>query len=202
MRGDSCEKKKNLLLTTLVILLLSGCKLSLAKTTTENENSKIISDTIKDEISEYMNQFMSDYISSAGLDLDMRDYLLSEGLDIDKRTLVGGSTEGGEITKYENDIVVRYKLIYYGEMGKREINYYFIHDFIYYSCLDEYYSSPIYIKETDVLYRTLEEALLKDGVCYQYHKINNTFVQSDVLDIPYSSLEELNDLFDQSELLD
>jgi len=180
---------------TLLVLLLSSCKQSLPETISESESSdtlsendgKLICEDIKKEIRDYMNQFMT-------------EYMLPNGIEIDKRTLEGGSTEGGEIVRYKNSngLIIRYGLTYYGEMGVAKRDYYFLKDHIYYSDLLEHYSSPIYIGGTDILYRELEEGIIIKGICYQYDGISNTYSHTDVIEIPYNSLEELNALFDKS----
>ena len=191
------RKKSFLILMILLILLLSGCKQSLAEMKSESENTdalsendgELLSDDIKKEISDYFNQFMT-------------EYMLPKEIDIDKRALEGESTEGGEIVRYKNSngLIIRYRLTYYGEMGVATMNYYFLKDFIYYSDLLEYYSSPIYMGETDILYRELKEGVIIKGICYQYDGISNTYSNIDVIEIPYNSLAELNSLFDNSEV--
>lgn len=193
-------RKSNLflILMALLVIILSGCKQSLAEMISESENSdtlnendgELLSYDIKKEISDYMNQFMT-------------EYMLPNGMEVDKRALEGGSTEGGEIVRYKNSngLVIRYGLTYYGEMGVAKTDYYFINDIIYYSELLEHYSCPIYIGETDILYRELEEGIIIKGVYYRYDNVSNTYSHTDAIEMPYNSLEELNELFDKSQVL-
>lgn len=195
-------KRKNKVLLSallfLVTIIFSACNFQISQLATISqvddvaENSEeLLGRDFELEIGNFLSDFRGQYISN-------------DEIKMERRELAEASTEGGEIVRYKNNngIILRYKICYYGEMGSSEVNYYLVNDYIYYSILREFYSSPIYINVTDILYRTLDEAVLFNGDYYTYDRISNTFAQSDVLDIPYSSLEELNNLFDKSDLID
>ena len=78
----------------------------------------------------------------------INDNYLKNYLNINKE-LTENSAEGGEIKAYYDDTVLR-KVIaaYYGETGKKVIDYYFWDNAIFFMFVQEYkYNSPVYVTE-------------------------------------------------------
>lgn len=138
-------------------------------------------------------------INRTGVNLTEAD-INAEMMEIDKHPLWGYSAEGGEITRYRDSSgkVTRYRMIYYGETGRAEENYYYFGDDIYFTRLVENYRYPINVDiPTEVLNREFEQGVLMDGVCYQYDG-EEGLSHSDTITIPYSSRKEIDDVFERA----
>lgn len=186
--------KRLLILMVLLNFSLIGCKSVAANAKAENRGDSNIGAahetldaiTLREEINSFMGQFIG-------------SYSLDTGLEVERRLLMGESTEGGEIIQYKNadGTILRYKLIYYGEMGRAEENYYFINDFSYYTKLTEYYSCHIFIdKDADILYRNFEEVIIAEETYYRYD--STTMQLKTIIEEgnSYYTQDELNILFD------
>jgi hypothetical protein len=65
-----------------------------------------------------------------------------------KEDVNGQSTEGGAATKfYENDVLKKIRVVFYGETGKSQTEYYFLNGQLFF-CFEQndYYNKPLYEK--------------------------------------------------------
>lgn len=142
-----------------------------------------------------------DDVITANFRESIYDLTKNEEMTLETRILLGKSTEGATFTRFldNNDTVLRYNIIFYGEMGRLETDYYLTDSGVYYSCLDEDYNWPMYMENSEVWFRSLNQGLLKDGICYRYDDMKEEFRPSDQVKLPYYSLAEIESDFNQAE---
>lgn len=125
----------------------------------------------------------------------------SEEVIIESRDFSGRSTEGGTITRYMDADGERYRytITVYGEMGRSETMYYIVDDVIYYSELYEDYNIPMYMENSHVMYRSLDQGMLADGICYQYDDLKEEFIYLEGAQKSCYTPAELDGMFNQAE---
>lgn len=147
--------------------------------------------------------FVNDHLISVNgelIEMKGQNYLSNNEPYFEARQLDDKSAEKGEIIRYkkENGDILQYKITIYGETGRVVENYYFtVNNTIYYTRLEELYSSPISLeKEVTILSRTFKEGVIINGQFYDREELKADFKNTDDGENMYDSLEELNAVFD------
>ena len=129
-----------------------------------------------------------------------RNYLTNNEPYFEARQLDDKSAEGGEIIRYtnENGDILQYKITIYGETGRVVENYYFaVDNTIYYTRLEELYSTPISLKkEVTILSRTFKKGVIVNRQFYDDEELKTDCENTGDGGNMYNSLEELNAIFD------
>lgn len=182
---ESRNRRLRIIIISAFLFTLSGCNNS---TNYIQERTSEADYTIEAERKSSLNQF-EEKVS------ELKN--LTARLKTESRDLMGKSSEGGEITRYTDDkgSVLRYNIKLYGEMGRSESDYFFDDEVIYYTGLQEEYTSPIYEPNSNVKSDVMERYMIKGGSCYQYDSGNDEYLLSDGVDMPYLSLQELEEEF-------
>ncbi len=203
-------KWRDISIFILFILLMTGCKsqnnkiaadillLSETKTLTDEQYSltnrsneqdsilnSLLNNNIREDIDSYMNLFISEYTMGS---------IKIEACDIPFIQ----TTEGAEIKRYsKNDNVIRYRIIYYGEMSKKEENYYLLDDYMYCTGMTEIYGGSITLTDAETLYRQFGEGIMIGKDFYQ-NKANADDYMLTENEEGFLNKEELQSLFSRS----
>ena len=143
------------------------------------------------------------FISINGELIEMKglNYLSNNEPYIESRHIDNKCAEGGEIIRYqkENGDILQYKIILYGEAGRIEEHYYLLeNNTIYYTRLEEIYSSPVSLKkEANILSRTWKKGVILNGQFYDEDDKSETDLRKKGNEENiYKHFEDLTALFD------
>lgn len=192
-KGKIHMKNSWFMITTIFIsLALSGC---FVKSTNvyesekqTNVNSELLNDRdVKEEIDNYMSQFISAYSTPGNLKIENYDYIFSD------------SSEGSEIKRYSenNGNVLRFRIIYYGETGKKEDNYYLLNGYMYCTSLREFYGGSITQTDAEVLCRSFDDGIMIGKNLYQLDINTGKYIETDN-NIGFMNKNDLYSSFDKS----
>lgn len=196
-KGKIHMKKRWLIITSIFILFaLSGCfgkssnnntSMPITDLVHESESESLNDRDVKKEIDNYMLQFISAYSATGNLKIERYDYIFSD------------SSEGSEIKRYieNNGNVLRFRIIYYGETGKREDNYYLLNGYMYCTSLKEFYGGSITQTDAEVLYRTFDEGIMIGKNFYQLDTNTGKYIEKDN-NIVFMNKNDLYSSFDKS----
>lgn len=186
-----CKSQNNKIAADILLLsetkTLTDEQYSLTNRSNEQDSilNSLLNNNIREDIDSYMNLFISEYTMGS---------IKIEACDIPFIQ----TTEGAEIKRYsKNDNVIRYRIIYYGEMSKKEENYYLLDDYMYCTGMTEIYGGSITLTDAETLYRQFGEGIMIGKDFYQ-NKANADDYMLTENEEGFLNKEELQSLFSRS----
>ena len=180
---------KDILILVMCSVLLTSCSNTQAESSVLNSNEQLETSILNSDITastqialnensqlysyyetiDLINGFMGEYIA-----------LNSEGEYIVcyQEQILDFSEEGGELTSfYNNQDLLRCRLIIYGTTGRVEQNYYVGDKFCYYTILNSMYEAyPLTKSKGEVLYYAFDEYCIYEDKVYRIDRINELLI--------------------------